>query len=65
LIERIESLKFSAMMHAVTKYQMSSIYGIDIRRINYKNWAIFYTINGNTVRIERIIHGSLIKKTTE
>jgi plasmid stabilization system protein ParE len=35
-------------------------YGSNARRINYKNFAIIYTIEEQTVIVHRIIHGSLI-----
>ena len=37
-------------------------YGENARRINYKDWAIIYTVLENIVKIERIVHGSLIIK---
>lgn len=37
-------------------------YGIFVRRVNYKKMAIIYTINNNTVTIQRVIASSLISQ---
>ena len=62
LISTMESLKLLAEMYPVINYKVPTIAKENLRRINYKGWAIIYTVFENIVRIERVIHGSLIIK---
>ena len=64
LLKTIASLSFSAEIYPVIEYKIPLLsHKESLHRINFKNWAIIYTILGDVVGIERIIHGSLIKKT--
>ena len=43
------------------RYNLSLLqYGYNVRRVNYKKMAIFYTVNGYNVYVHRVIAGSLI-----
>jgi len=57
----IASLETSASVYAISTYQDVLCYGNNARSINYKGFAIIYTIHGYYVLVHRIIHGSLIK----
>jgi plasmid stabilization system protein ParE len=61
LTSTMESLKLLAEIYPVVNYRIPTIDKVNLRRINYKSWVIIYTIEDNFVRIERVIHGSLIK----
>ena len=41
--------------------ELSAQYGIEIRRVNYKEMAILYSIEDNMVYVHRIMPQSLIK----
>ena len=56
----MESLKFSAEMHPIINYKIPTIAKVNLRKIVYKDWVIIYTVFENIVKIERIVHGSLI-----
>ncbi len=60
LIKSIEKLEYCAESILVTTQDTILKYGENARRINYKEWAIIYTVFEEIVKIERIIHGSLI-----
>ena len=62
LIKSIERLEYCAESIRFSTKDDILKYGEDIRRINYKEWAIFYSVFEDIVKIERIIHGSLIVK---
>ena len=36
------------------------LYGINVRRVNYKKMAVIYTIHENIIHIHRVIAGSMI-----
>lgn len=62
LLVSIRSLrKYAESIPVSTRKTILEKYGINIRRINYKRYAILYNVQGNTVIIRRIIAGSLIK----
>jgi plasmid stabilization system protein ParE len=54
------SLELNASVFAVSTSPSLLKYGKNVRRINYKKFAIIYTIELNVVHVYRIIHGSLI-----
>lgn len=59
LNEKIQSLKVGAdSIHIDEK--LSAQYGIEIRRVNYKEMAILYTVEGDIVYIHRVIPQSMI-----
>ncbi len=60
LILVMESLKFSAEMLPIINYKIPTIAKINLRKIVYKDWVIIYTVFEDIVKIERIVHGSLI-----
>lgn len=57
--ETIRSLKIGADSIQIDE-ELSKQYGLDIRRINYKEMAILYTVEGEKVYILRIMPQSLI-----
>lgn len=59
LINKIHSLERGADSIAVDLI-LSSLFGIPIRRINYKKLAILYSINDDTVIIERVIPQKMV-----
>ncbi len=59
LNETIRSLKTGADSIQIDE-ELSKQYGLDIRRINYKEMAILYTVEGEKVYILRIMPQSLI-----
>ena len=59
LNDTIQSLKTGADSINIESY-LSSMYGFDIRRINYKEMAILYSIEDNIVYIHRIMPQSMI-----
>ena len=59
LNETIRSLKIGADSIQIDE-ELSKQYGLDIRRINYKEMAILYTVEGEKVYILRIMPQSLI-----
>ena len=59
LNETIRSLKIGADSIQIDE-ELSKQYGLDIRRINYKEMAILYTVEGQKVYILRIMPQSLI-----
>ena len=60
LKKAIEKLQYSATAHKISEYSSILQYAADARRINYKGFAIIYTIKNNMVVIQRILHGSII-----
>ena len=62
LIKSIAELEYYAESIFVSTQNDIFRYGKNVRRINYKNWAIIYTVFEDIVKIERIIHGSSIKE---
>ena len=59
LIERIESLRDYADMYAVIP-ELSVEYGLDVRRINYKQIAIIYTLEEDMVYIQRVMPAGMV-----
>ncbi len=58
--KKIENLRKSADIYKISHQQTIRQYGSSARRINYKGFAIIYTIEDSNVIIHRIIHGSLL-----
>jgi len=56
----IEKLRHSATAHKISEHTSILQYAADARHINYKGFAIIYTIKGDMVIIRRIIHGSVV-----
>jgi plasmid stabilization system protein ParE len=59
---KIETLKYSADVFAVSTYKDVLKYDTAARHVVYKEFAVIYSIHGNLVVVHRIIHGSLIKE---
>ena len=62
LTAKIERLRQSANVLAISAYKDVLQYDAAARHILYKEFAIIYSIHGNLVVIHRVIHGSLIKE---
>ncbi len=60
LKKAIEKLGHSAAAHKISERTSILQYATNARHINYKGFAIIYTIDKDIVIIRRIIHGSLI-----
>ena len=60
LLNKMRSLKVGADAIAID-VRLSMIYGLPIRRINYKKLAILYSIDGDIVIIETILPQKMIK----
>ncbi len=60
LRKKVEDLAFTADIYSVLHRESLQGYGKEVRRVNYKKFAVIYTIEGSKVIIHRIIHGSLI-----
>ena len=59
LNDTIQSLKIGADSIQIDT-NLSVLYGFDIRRVNYKEMAILYSIEGDIAYIHRIMPQSLI-----
>ena len=59
LNKKVQSLKVGADAIQIDK-AFSAQYGYDVRRINYKEMAILYSIEGNVVIIQRIIPQNMV-----
>ena len=59
LNDTIQSLKIGANSIQIS-IELSGLYGFDIRRINYKEMAILYSVEDNIVYIHRIMPQSMI-----
>ena len=59
LNDLIQSLKIGADSIKVDE-ELSEQYRLDIRRVNYKEMAILYSVEGNIVYIHRIMPQSMI-----
>lgn len=59
LNDTIQSLKIGADSIQIDA-DLSAMYGFEIRRVNYKEMAILYSVEGNVVYIHRIIPQSMI-----
>ena len=57
--DTIQSLKIGADSIQINS-ELSGLHGFDIRRINYKEMAILYSIEDNIVYIHRIMPQSMI-----
>jgi hypothetical protein len=57
---KIEKLSQSADIYKISHHQAILKYGLNAGRINYKSFAIIYTIEESKVIIPGIIHGRLI-----
>jgi plasmid stabilization system protein ParE len=58
IIKTLKDLQHTALIYPIKEYK--SIFYKNARRINYKGFAIIYTIEEETVIVHRIVHGSLI-----
>ena len=61
ILKKINSLVNSADSFVLCNPKLLQHDSWDLRRINYKKMAIFYTIHGNTVLIRRIVPSAMIK----
>jgi plasmid stabilization system protein ParE len=62
ILSTIQSLnKYAESIPVSTRKTIVEKYGNNVRRINYKKHAIIYNVQGDTIVIQRIIVGSLIK----
>ena len=59
LNDTIQSLKIGADSIQIDA-DLSAMYGFEIRRVNYKEMAILYSVEGNVVYIHRIMPQSMI-----
>ena len=59
LNDTIQSLKIGADSIKVD-LELSRQYGLDIRRVNYKEMAILYSVEGTIVYVHRIMPQSMI-----
>ena len=59
LNKKVQSLKVGADAIQIDKV-FSAQYGFDVRRVNYKEMAILYSIEGNVVIIQRIIPQNMV-----
>jgi plasmid stabilization system protein ParE len=59
LNEKVQSLKIGADSIQIDE-GLSEQYGFDIRRVNYKEMAIIYSVEGDIVYIHRIMPQSMI-----
>lgn len=59
LNDTIQSLKIGADSIQIES-ELSGQYGLDIRRVNYKEMAILYSVEDNIVYIHRIMPQSMI-----
>jgi len=62
LFAKLFSLEKYAHIYAVSTYKEVLVFGEFARSINYKGFAIVYTIHNDLVIVHRIIHGSLVKE---
>jgi hypothetical protein len=62
LVAEINKLSSVALSLPSVHFKQILQYGINARRINYKKYAIIYTVQQETVIIRRIIVASLIKE---
>ena len=60
LIDTINSLKFHADVYAFYNSNFAKQYGNNVKRVNYKKMAVFFTIFERTVYIHRIIPSLII-----
>jgi len=60
IYQKIISLQTHAGIYPISIQESVQKYGSNVRRINYKDFAIIYTVEDGKVIIHRIIHGSLI-----
>ena len=58
----IASLETRATIYAVSTYRDVLRYGHNARAVVYKGFTIIYTLHGRNVVVQRIVHGSLIKR---
>ena len=59
LLNKMHSLQKGASAIAVD-IKLSAHYGMPIRRVNYKKFAILYSIQGDTVIIEQVLPQKMI-----
>lgn len=59
LLNRIRTLRYGAEMYAVIP-ELSVEYGLDVRRINYKQIAIIYTLEEDMVYIQRVMPAGMV-----
>ncbi len=60
IIKNIRQLKQDALLYPVSKRESLFRYAVNVRRFNYKGFAIIYSIENSKVIVHRITHGSLI-----
>ncbi len=60
IYKKIVSLQTQANIYPLSAQESVQKYSLTVRRVNYKGFAIIYTIEDTKVIIHRIIHGSLI-----
>ena len=60
LIDQINKLEVSAETYIIQTRKSLMVYGLNVRRINYRKMTIIYTVSNYTVYIHRIIPSSTI-----
>jgi plasmid stabilization system protein ParE len=58
IIKVIKGLQYTATIYPVKEYK--SIFYCNSKRVNYKGFAIIYTIENKTIIVHRVVHGSLL-----
>ena len=58
-MKRIRTLQNGADMYAVIP-ELSLEYGMDVRRVNYKQIAVIYTIEDDMVYIQRVMPANMV-----
>ncbi|MCR5533363.1 MAG: type II toxin-antitoxin system RelE/ParE family toxin [Paludibacteraceae bacterium] len=59
LLQRIEWLEESPQVFAIVP-ELTMIYGVEMRRLNYKMMAVLYSVEGDLVIIHRIVPQSMV-----
>ena len=62
IVKEITQLKIYAESLPLASHKSVKMYGLSARRRNYKNHAIIYTVEANTIIIQRIIMETMIKE---
>ena len=59
LFDTLKSLECFPKSYPIQTGSSFSLFGTNVRRINYKKMAIVYTVHGDTVYIHRIVAANL------
>jgi len=60
LIHTINNLRKNASIYTIVESEFVKLYGSNVKRINYKKMAIFFTIYEDVVYIHRIIPAATV-----